>query len=111
MTFGTTCSTPRPLADPALTLSGFGAGIMQRKEGDIAVFPYFFSRTVEQGQAVGIEVVRSSADIVQEARILAVREAADEPPPVRPEEHQSQVALVRQGWLARVVSMFKGGKS
>jgi hypothetical protein len=96
----------RLLADRELDLSDFVAGILQRKKDGITLHAYYFSRAVEQGQAVRPELVASDADIVREARLQAVQEVAGKPEPEQPEDERDQVP-VRRGWFARAVSMLR----
>ncbi len=95
------------LADTELDLTDFVAGIMQRQDRDVAIYPYYFSRDVTDGQAALLEVVGSAADIVREARFLALQDVSDAPRCERLHKCQDHDEPVRQGWLARVVTIFR----
>ncbi len=96
----------RLLADKELQLVDFVAGILQRHGSDIAIHPYWFSRSVPEGQAATVEVVESSADVVREARMRAAEDRADKPGSDQREEREAD-APVRQRWLGKVVSLLR----
>lgn len=100
----------RLLADRELELTDFVAGILQREAGKLAIYPYYFSRALYQGQEAVLEVVGPSDYIVRDARLCAAQAVAGKPkdgPPVDPVERQDEPTVTRHKWLAAVVSFFR----
>lgn len=90
----------RLFADADLGLAIFFAGIMQRRAEGVSIYPYYFSREDQDGREATLDVVASDADIVQEARRLAIVTEAEPEGPRR--EPQLQEPALPCAWFERI---------
>lgn len=85
----------------------FIAGVMQRRKNGIEVYPYCFSRRLLDGDGMEIECVPHDADVVRQARALAMQNRVIRKETRFPDTEKGDVAPACQGWLARVVSILR----
>lgn len=70
----------------------FIAGVMQRRNGALDIYPFHFTRAWPEGNAMGIEIVHPSAPMVHRARLKAIEGSAHDRPGFCTEPRGSRAA-------------------
>lgn len=87
------------LAHAELNLDDFVAGILQRKNGEVRIYPYYFSREDQVGQTASLEVVPSDADVVRTAREAAMGAEVGVEPRLQGPQSKSPKSGAYPRWL------------
>jgi hypothetical protein len=85
--------------DHTLHPDEFIAGVMQRKNGTVDIYPFHFTREWLEGKAMGIQIVDSNVPMVHQARLKGIR---DDRPSIRAQSERSRTArqeTSRHHWL------------
>lgn len=61
--------------DDTVHPEAFIAGVMQRRNGSVDIYPWHFTRDCLQGDVMELHVVESNAPIIQQARLKGVHDA------------------------------------
>ena len=86
--------------DDTLHPDEFIAGVMQRRNGAVDIYPYHFTRECLEGRAMQVQIVDSHAPVVYQARLKGVQQ--DDRPSVCTQSEGSRAALPeapRHHWL------------
>jgi len=85
--------------DDTLHPAEFIAGVMQRKNGSVKIYPFHFTRECLKGSPMEIRIVSSQDDVVRQARLKGVQ---DDRPGICTESQGSGAAVAeapRHCWL------------